>query len=64
VTEFAAGTEIDGWLSKIHVESGGSGAISDHETYELSGRLRTIQYSRDSFSVKQDFDTILQNNCY
>eukprot|EP01126_Amoeba_proteus_P050537 TRINITY_DN5981_c0_g1_i7.p1 TRINITY_DN5981_c0_g1~~TRINITY_DN5981_c0_g1_i7.p1 ORF type:complete len:249 (-),score=43.35 TRINITY_DN5981_c0_g1_i7:349-1095(-) len=36
VAPFATGTTIDDYIGKLHVESGGGGALSDHETYELA----------------------------
>jgi len=36
VAPFAQGTDLDGFLSKIHLEGGGSGLHGGRETYELA----------------------------
>jgi len=36
VSPFAIGNSIDDYLSKLHLEGGGSGKLSNHETYELA----------------------------
>eukprot|EP01124_Arcella_intermedia_P033681 TRINITY_DN8145_c0_g1_i1.p1 TRINITY_DN8145_c0_g1~~TRINITY_DN8145_c0_g1_i1.p1 ORF type:complete len:294 (+),score=67.95 TRINITY_DN8145_c0_g1_i1:40-921(+) len=36
VTEFASGTVLDDLITKLHIEGGGVGLQSEHETYELA----------------------------
>ncbi len=57
VTDFGQGVQIDQLISKIYLESGGSGEESRHEAYELSAYLYLRHCQLDNVEIPYFFIT-------